>query len=321
MRFRQAAAFVIALLFGVVMCSGCGAETHESSAKQSAVSGSGSSVATSTAAERMDPKPVESSEPTEGTEPLDSCEPTEETDPQLLGLHTSIDESGYQAGIAYIGYVGAERTEEEIRIFLEGSPYAEAYAFLCDAPLVDADGAELYAVVTTRKDRSASVYPADVNEEGTYDVHMEKPLYKGKGTDCFLLYCNMSEVHSNVSIAIQTGDERFFVNPMISGKDGRLENLDCYDFSMYTDGNETQDDVMIAYGLLLEADEVQSYVNLGMTLQYTGQIQVIDGRSCWIFALGTDHEEQFVRELYYGVCDNLIYSYDAITDTWTALGG
>lgn len=108
---------------------------------------------------------------------------------------------------------------------------------------------------------------------------------------------------------------------MVSGKDGRLENLDCYDFSMYTDGNETQDDVMIAYGLLLEADEVQSYVNLGMTLQYTGQIQVIDGRSCWIFALGTDHEDQFVRELYYGVCDNLIYSYDAITDTWTALGG
>ena len=54
---------------------------------------------------------------------------------------------------------------------------------------------------------------------------------------------------------------------MVSGKDGRLENLDCYDFSMYTDGNETQDDVMIAYGLLLEADEVQSYVNLGMTLQ------------------------------------------------------
>ena len=118
MRFRQAAAFVITLLFGLVMCSGCGAETHESSAKQSAVSGSGSSVAASTTAERMDPKPVESSEPTEGTEPLDSCEPTEETDSQLLGLHTSIDESGYQVGIAYIGYVGAERTEEEIRIYL-----------------------------------------------------------------------------------------------------------------------------------------------------------------------------------------------------------
>lgn len=321
MRSGKAAAPVIALLLGMGMCAGCGAETQESSAKQSVASGSDSSVAASTTAERVDPKPVESSEPTKGTEPLDSCEPTEGTDPQLLGLHTSIDESGYQAGIAYIGYVGADRTEEEIRIYLEGSPYAEAYAFLCDAPLVDADGAELYAVVTTRKDRSASVYPADANEDGTYDVHTEQPLYNGKGTDCFLLYCNKSELYSNVSIAVQTGDEHFFVNPMISGMDGRLENLDCYDFSMYTDDSETQDDVMIAYGLLLEADEVQSYVNLGMTLQYTGQIQVIDGHSCWIFALGTDHEDQFVRELYYGVCDNLIYSYDAITDTWTALGG
>lgn len=321
MRSGKAAASVVALLLGMGMCAGCGAEMPESSAKQSELSGSGSSVAASTTAERVDPKPVESSEPTEGTEPLDSCEPTEGADPQFLGLCESIDESGYQAGIAYIGYVGAERTEEEIRIYLEGSQYAEAYAFLCDAPLVDADGAELYAVVTTRKDRSASVYPADANEDGTYNVHTEQSLYKGKGTDCFLLYCNRSELYSNVSIAIQTGDEHFFVNPMISGMDGRLENLDCYDFSMYTGDSETQDDVMIAYGLLLEADEVQSYVNLGMTLQYTGQIQVIDGHSCWIFALGTDHEDQFVRELYYGVCDNLIYSYDAITDTWTTLGG
>ena len=31
-------------------------------------------------------------------------------------------------------------------------------------------------------------------------------------------------------------------------------------------------------------------------------------------------EEQFVRERYYGVCDNLVYSYDAISDTWSAVG-
>ena len=81
MRSGKAAASVIALLLGMGMCAGCGAETQESSAKQSAVSGSSSSVAASTTAERVDPKPVESSKPTEGTEPLDSCEPTEGADP------------------------------------------------------------------------------------------------------------------------------------------------------------------------------------------------------------------------------------------------
>lgn len=53
---------------------------------------------------------------------------------------------------------------------------------------------------------------------------------------------------------------------------------------------------------------------------YTGTTQWIEGRSCLLFALGTDSEEQFVRERYYGVSDNLIYTYDAVSDTWSAVG-
>ena len=44
--------------------------------------------------------------------------------------------------------------------------------------------------------------------------------------------------------------------------------------------------------------------------------QLIDGNTCMVFALGTDRDEQFVREYYYGVCGNLVYVYDAIDDTW-----
>ena len=53
---------------------------------------------------------------------------------------------------------------------------------------------------------------------------------------------------------------------------------------------------------------------------YTGNTQMIEGRTCLLFALGTDKEDQFVRERYYGVCDNLIYVYDAVSDTWAVLG-
>ena len=246
----------------------------------------------------------------------------EQDNPKLLSLYKAIDESGYRAGIAYIGFVTSEATENEMRIYLKSSQYAEQYAFLCDAPLIDAGGSELYAVVTTGKDRIASVYPADINEDGTYDVHTDKALYKGEGKDCFLLRCNISELHSNVAILFKTDNDSFYVYPMLSGKDGRIDNPDFYDFSVYAEDSDVNDnDAIIAYGILSEADEVKYYMDLGMTLQYTGQTQIIDGRSCWIFALGTVHDDgQFVREQLYGVCDNLIYAYDALSDTWSVLG-
>ena len=59
---------------------------------------------------------------------------------------------------------------------------------------------------------------------------------------------------------------------------------------------------------------------LGLTLLYLDEHRVIEGRPCLLFALGTDSEEQFIRERYYGVCDNLVYSYDAISDTWSTVG-
>lgn len=45
-----------------------------------------------------------------------------------------------------------------------------------------------------------------------------------------------------------------------------------------------------------------------------GETEVIEGKPCMVFALGTDRDDQFVRERYYAVCDNLVYSYDAEGD-------
>ena len=84
---------------------------------------------------------------------------------------------------------------------------------------------------------------------------------------------------------------------------------------------EPQDqDERIAFELLIDVKEVQEHMAQGMKLLYTGEHQTIDGRDCFIFAMGTEHEDQFVREYVYGVCDNLFYSYDAVTDTWNVLG-
>lgn len=79
--------------------------------------------------------------------------------------------------------------------------------------------------------------------------------------------------------------------------DTKDSTADCYDFSIY--GGEIG---------------VQDYINSGMSVQYTGETEVIEGKPCMVFALGTDRDDQFVRERYYAVCDNLVYSYDAEGD-------
>lgn len=83
---------------------------------------------------------------------------------------------------------------------------------------------------------------------------------------------------------------------------------------------DTEDkDVQIAHELLSEVGQVREHMAQGMILLYTGERQTVEGRNCLIFALGTVRDEQFVREYLYGVCDNLIYTYDAINDVWTVL--
>lgn len=240
---------------------------------------------------------------------------------QLALLYEEIDDSGLQAGIAYIGYVGYEATEVDVRDFVQNSAYPEKYSFLCDAPLVDASGPELYAIVTTRDDRSATVYSAEMNENGKYVTHKDDMLYKGVGTDCILLRCNMSEIHSNVTVEIKTGDERFSVNPMLSGMDGRIVDEGLYDFSIYFNGDMgVCDPEMNAYGVLEEYDEIQYYEKQGMVLLYTGETEEIEGKTCMIFAMGTDHGDQFVRERFYGVSEDKVFYYDPIDDKWIHLG-
>ncbi len=255
-----------------------------------------------------------------------ALETTVQNDTDLSRLQKTILENNESVGIAYIGYVGYEANEQDVYNFVNGSQYANKYDFLHNSPLVNAGGAELYAVVIADTEYLASVYRADITDNGEYSVNTDDALYdySGKGIDYFLLRCNESEIHSNVSLYFKKGNDSFSIFPMLSGMDGHLAAGRFYDFSIYNDyvgsGEPEDKDVKIATELLLESEEVQYYINMGMSVQYTGQINEIEGRPCLIFVLGTNRDDQFVRERYYGVCDNLIYFYDALNDTWEVLG-
>ena len=255
-----------------------------------------------------------------------TTEATVQKDTDLSKLQNTILDNKESVGIAYIGYVGYEADEEGIINFVKDSQYADKYDFLCGAPLVNVGGAELYAVVIADTKYSVSVYRAEITDNGEYSVNTDNALYNynGNGIDYFLLRCNESEIHSNVSLSFKKGNDSFSVFPMLSGMDGQLVDGKYYDFSIYSDyvgsGESEDKNVAIAREILLESQEVQYYISMGMSVQYTGQIDEIEGRPCWIFALGTDRDDQFVRERYYGVCDNLIYYYDSLNDKWEMLG-
>ncbi len=238
----------------------------------------------------------------------------------LEALQKKIAQSGGVVGVAFIGYVDSESTEEELRTYLTDSEFGKKYLFLSGAPLFMTKGQEFYAIIPVNDKGRITLYPSVMTDSGEYADDRDHPLYTGKLGEVILLRCNLSEIYSNILITATDGGGAIDFRPALSMKDGRLQEFaGVYDFSVYSEEG-LEDDVMNAYGLLLETEEVTFYTGKGMILQYTGQTQVIDGRTCLVFVLGTEHDDQFVREFYYGVCGNIIYVYNAVNDTWGPLG-
>ena len=238
----------------------------------------------------------------------------------LEALQQKINYRSKGAGVAFIGYVDSESSEVDLRAYYASSETGKAYPDLVHAPLYMAEGQELYAIVPPCAAGSITVYASAMNENGQYADDREHPLHSGNLGEPLLLRCNLSEIYSNVLISATDGGGAILYRPSVSLENGHLATeQSVYDFSIY---EETPDErsVQIATEILSEADEVKLALENGMKIMYTGDVQMIEGRTCLLFALGTDREDQFVRERYYGVCDNLIYVYDAVSDTWAVLG-
>ena len=249
------------------------------------------------------------------TEP-DGAEPN---DISLDALQNKISQNSIAVGVAFIGYVNSESTEADLRAYLAGSETGKKYPFLSSAPLVITEGQELYAIVPPNKKATITVYPSSVTEDGEYADDRSNPLWIGEPGEPLLLRCNLSEIYSNVLISATDGGAIDF-HPSLSMENGHLQEITgVYDFSVY---EETPDErsVQIATEILLEADEVKAALERGMKLLYTGDTQVVNGQQCLLFALGTERDDQFVREQLYAVSDKLVYTYSTITDSWEILG-
>ena len=231
-------------------------------------------------------------------------------------LQDEILQSGNKVGLAFLGYVDSQSSEVDLRDYIMYSDAGSKYPFLLMSGLLMVEGQELYVIVPPDETTSITVYASGVNEWGEYVDDTSMPLGENWPGEPLLLQCNLSEIYSNVLIVVNDGSETIAFRPSLSMEDGHLVEIPgAYDFSIYPNVPD-ESDVSSAMDRLVQLEEIDAAMKQGMKLLYTGDVQMVAGQNCLLFALGTDTGDQFVREQYYAVCDAYIFAYDAVEDVW-----
>ena len=264
--------------------------------------------------ETPEPEYPEYIEEPEYPEPI----PYEELSLELL--QDEIMQSGNKVGLAFLGYVDSQSSEVDLRDYIMYSDAGSKYPFLLMSGLLMVEGQELYVIVPPDEMTSITVYASGVNEWGEYVDDTSMPLGENWPGEPLLLQCNLSEIYSNVLIVVNDGSETIAFRPSLSMEDGHLVEIPgAYDFSIYPNVPD-ESDVSSAMDRLVQLEEIDAAMKQGMKLLYTGDVQMVAGQNCLLFALGTDTGDQFVREFYYAVSDNYIFTYDAVNDMWYTYG-
>lgn len=74
-----------------------------------------------------------------------------------------------------------------------------------------------------------------------------------------------------------------------------------------------------AMELLVTDTDVAYWMEQGMKLMETGDSETLFGEECTLIALGTGHEDSFVREQLFAVsASGAVYRYDVVMDQWDA---
>ncbi len=233
-----------------------------------------------------------------------------------------IRDNNCKVAVAFIGYISYDSTTDDITEYVKSNLNPE-YSYLLDEKntLMDFGGEQVYLIVPAQ-DYAMSVTSVEISDEGELVSTAEAPKVT-EANDVLILRCNVSEVYPDVLIALTDGSDTYEYRPYISLMDGHLNVYEgCYDFSSYGDSLFNEDEINAAMQLLSENDEVKYYLDLGMVIRYTNSEQIIDGKSCVLFVLGTDSEDRFVQEKYYAVYAinaQQIYEYDPVNDIWSAL--
>ncbi len=174
---------------------------------------------------------------------------------------------------------------------------------------------EFHAVYWGRTDDAKSFWLDDVVWIPTQDY---TPLYPGAMTD----YEN--EIKESVLYSVSPNIAKNF-NQLIYSyaylvqTDERGSVISCTLAEYPSPPDDPALDIQQKiFEIIYATKELNDYLGLGMEIMFDWETEIVDGAQCYRVALGTDHEDQFVREIHYAVNIDTrqVYKYDVIFDSW-----
>ena len=210
----------------------------------------------------------------------------------------------------YLTYAGEIEPTDGVKQLLSGSYmpeegylYGMEGSWYCDSAKTDAGEPYFYSVTFMTGEDG---YPLDMwYYGGLLDGEMEDIRFFWDGN-----YAYGDSLGESLEFWLNTPDgeaffpftsgsvEKFYLHPVAAAGEN-------YDYS----GNEID--------VLLAQSEVQERLELGMAIRDVDGMDTIRGEACVLFALGTEHPDQFVAEYYYAVSSSgLVYRMDDLTGEW-----
>lgn len=114
-----------------------------------------------------------------------------------------------------------------------------------------------------------------------------------------------------------TDESGGYVNIYAVKSDGSEYDLSDVWYRMNNDPEDIIPTNQDAMDTLSSEQSVKKLLNKGMKMLATDETECIFGEMCALIAIGTDHEENFVRESYYAVSSTgAIYLFDVVDDKW-----
>lgn len=188
----------------------------------------------------------------------------------------------------YLTYAGEIEPTDGVKQILSGSYmpeegylYGIEGSWYCDSAKTDAGEPYFYSVTFMTGEDG---YPMDMWYYGG--------LLDG---ECLTIH----EMEGEAFFPFTSGSvEKFYLHPVAASGEN-------YDYS------SKEIDVLLAQS------EVQERLELGMAIRDVDGMDTIRGEACVLFALGTEHPDQFVAEYYYAVSSSgLVYRMDYLTGEW-----
>lgn len=262
--------------------------------------------------------PVSSDVLSEAPSAIPEAEPEDDQSAELTALRQEITNNNCMVGIAFVGYLDSDISDEELAPYLNRNALAAKYPFLSNGKLVSYDGLELFALVPANENSVITLYPAGIDQYGDFTIQRNLTIYKSEPGETVILRCNDNENYANVFATVTDGDSVCEFYPMISLEDGYSVALyeGCYDFSL--------DDIFkhmseAYYYLENDIPEIREAINDGMGIIYDSEIFYID-QNMLVFELGQFTEYGFVCEKKYAISFDATYVLDSDNQTWIVIG-